>query len=81
MKDMALSEILLNRFANDPAKWDKFCRRYFAELDSQSETWQIILATSLQGSVNLHFGATDIRHNNPVELKVYLEACHSSGGK
>ena len=71
---MVPSDILRNRFAHDPAKWNKFCRRYFAELDSQSETLQIILAISLQGNVNLHFGAMDIRHNNAVELKVYLEA-------
>jgi uncharacterized protein YeaO (DUF488 family) len=78
LKDVAPSDILRNWFAHDPAKWDEFCRRYFAELDSKPEIWQGILDTSLQGNVTLLFGAKDVRHNNAVALKLYLEARHPS---
>ncbi|MGD0752590.1 MAG: DUF488 domain-containing protein [Anaerolineales bacterium] len=77
LKDVAPSDNLRDWFAHDPAKWDEFCRRYFAELDGKPEAWQVILDTSLQGNATLLFGAKDIRHNNAIALKLYLEARHS----
>jgi uncharacterized protein YeaO (DUF488 family) len=81
LKDVAPSDNLRNWFAHDPAKWDEFCRRYFAELDSKPEIWQGILDTSLQGNVTLLFGAKDIWHNNALALKLYLEARLSVEGE
>jgi uncharacterized protein YeaO (DUF488 family) len=70
-----------NWFVHDQAKWDGLCHRYFAELDVEPEIWRIILDTVHQGNVTLLFGARDIRHNNAVALKLYLEARHSSEGE
>lgn len=81
LKDVAPSDSLRNWFAHDPAKWDKFCRLYFAELDGKPETWRIIVDTTRQGIVTLLYGARDIRHNNAVALKLYLEAHHLSQGE
>jgi uncharacterized protein YeaO (DUF488 family) len=81
LKDVAPSDNLRNWFGHDPARWDGFCRRYFAELDGKPETWRIILDTARPRNVTLLFGARDIQHNNAVALKLYLEARHSSEGE
>lgn len=39
IKDLAPSTELRQWFAHDPAKWDEFQRRYFAELDGRSGAW------------------------------------------
>ena len=80
MKDVAPSDDLRRWFGHDPEKWEEFCRRYFAELDSQPEAWQPILKLAGQGKVTLLFGARDVQYNNAVALKAYLEKRLASGG-
>jgi uncharacterized protein YeaO (DUF488 family) len=74
LKEVAPSESLRRWFGHDPAKWDEFCRRYFAELDGRPETWQPILEAAKRGDVILLFGARDVEHNNAVALKLYLRS-------
>jgi uncharacterized protein YeaO (DUF488 family) len=74
IKDVAPSDSLRNWYAHDPVKWDEFCRRYFAELDGKPETWQVILDTAGQGNVTLLFSSKEVKLNNAVALKQYLEA-------
>ena len=39
-KEVAPSDELRSWFGHDPAKWDEFCQRYFAELDARPQVWQ-----------------------------------------
>lgn len=72
-KDVAPSAGLRKWFGHDPAKWDEFERRYFAELDGQPEAVAGLLEACRRGTVTLVFGARDVEHNNAVALKQYLE--------
>lgn len=72
LKDVAPSEDLRRWFGHDPAKWEEFQHRYFAELDARPETWQPLLEAVRTGNVTLLFSARDVEHNNAVALKRYL---------
>jgi len=73
LKDVAPSNALRKQFHHDPARWDEFQRRYFAELDAHPEAWQPILQAARRGTVTLVYGARDAERNNAVALKAYLE--------
>jgi uncharacterized protein YeaO (DUF488 family) len=73
LRDVSPSNELRKWFGHDPAKWDEFQRRYFAELDRKPDTWQPLLQPPRQGNVTLVFSARDEEHNNAVALKNYLE--------
>ena len=73
LKGVAPSEELRRWFGHDPAKWDEFQRRYFAELDRNRQTWKPLLQAARRGDVTLLYGARDTQHNNAVALKAYLE--------
>ena len=73
LKDIAPSTQLRRWFGHDPANWDVFKQRYFAELKSKTELVQIILEKAKKGSVCLLYGAKDERHNNAVALKELLD--------
>ena len=73
LKDVAPSDDLRRWFGHQPAKWDEFRRRYFAELDARPEAWQPIFESARRGNVTLLYGARDVEHNNAVALKEYLE--------
>jgi uncharacterized protein YeaO (DUF488 family) len=73
LKDIAPSDALRRWFAHDPAKWDEFRRRYFAELAERGDALRPILDASARGNVTLLYSAHDTEHNNAVALKEYLE--------
>jgi uncharacterized protein YeaO (DUF488 family) len=73
LKDAAPSTELREWFAHDPARWQEFRRRYFAELDRKPEAWKPIAEAARHGDVVLLYGAHDAEHNNAVALKEYLE--------
>ncbi len=72
-KEAAPSNELRRWFGHDPARWEEFRRRYFAELDAEPEAWQPILDAAGRGNVTLLYSARDTEHNNAVALKEYLE--------
>lgn len=72
-KDAGPSSELRQWFAHDPAKWDRFRQKYFAELDSRPEAWEPIRKAALRRTVTLLFSSHDEEHNNAVALKQYLE--------
>jgi len=74
LKDVAPSDALRRWFGHDPQKWKEFRRRYFAELNRQPETWQPLLEAVRQGSVTLLYSARDLKHNDALALKEYLQA-------
>ncbi len=73
LKDVGASDGLRRWFGHDPAKWDEFCRRYWAELEGREEAWRPLLAAARRGNVTLMYSARDTVHNNALALKVYLE--------
>src|SRR5262245_16409816 len=72
LKDLAPSDQLRRWFNHDPAKWDEFQRRYFAELDEMPNAVQAFLDAARHRDVTLVFGARDTEHNHAVALKNYL---------
>jgi uncharacterized protein YeaO (DUF488 family) len=73
LRDVAPSDALRRWFDHDPARWEDFQRRYFAELDSRPQAWQSILEAARRGTVTLLYTARDSEHNNAVAWKRYLE--------
>ena len=73
LPETAPSDALRRWFAHDPAKWDEFQTRYFAELDAKPQAWQPLMEAAQRGDVTLVYAARDSLHNNAVALKQYLE--------
>jgi uncharacterized protein YeaO (DUF488 family) len=72
-KEAAPSNGLRRWFGHDPARWDEFRRRYFAELDAKPASWRPILDSARTGTVTLVYGARDETHNQAVALQEYLQ--------
>jgi uncharacterized protein YeaO (DUF488 family) len=60
-------------YAHDPAKRDEFCRRYFAYLEANPGTWQVIAEAAAQDDITLLFSSKELKLNNAAALKLYLE--------
>ena len=71
LKDVGPSTALRKWFGHDPAKWDEFRRRYFAEL-AANPALATLEDLVRQGPVTLLYGAHDESHNNAVALAQYL---------
>lgn|SRR5690606_6108506 len=79
VKEVAPSDALRKWFGHEPAKWDGFRERYFAELDANPEGVAALREALVEkGRNTLLFGAHDEAHNNAVALCEYLRA-HRSG--
>jgi uncharacterized protein YeaO (DUF488 family) len=74
MKDAAPSTALRQWFDHDVERWAEFRRRYRAELNTRPEAWGPILAQARRGRVTLLFSAHDLKHNNAVVLRDFLNA-------
>jgi uncharacterized protein YeaO (DUF488 family) len=73
LKDIAPSHQLRRWFGHDPAKWDEFKKRYFAELETKAELVRVILDKAKNGPVCLLYGARDEKYNDAVALKELLD--------
>ncbi len=73
LKDVAPSTELRKWFSHDPAKWDEFRRRYFAELKEKPEAWKPIVEAARRGTVTLIYSSHDTEHNNAVALEEFLK--------
>ena len=64
----------LRRWCNhEPDKWAEFKRRYFKELGAQQDSLEPILERVRQGHVTFVFASRELRFNNAVALKEYVE--------
>ncbi len=72
LKEVAPSTELRRWFADDPAKWHEFCRRYTAELDANPQAWRPLRDST--GDVTLLYSARDGERNSAVALRVHLLA-------
>lgn len=73
LKALAPSESLRRWFQHDPAKWEEFKQRYYAELECHPEYWRPLLREAQAGTITLLSSARDTRHNNAIALKEFLE--------
>jgi len=73
LKDVAPGNPLRKWFGHDPAKWDEFKSRYFAELAKNPKALQSLIDAAGRGNVTLLYSAHDTMHNNALVLKEYLE--------
>ena len=73
-KDIAPSTELRKWFGHDPERWSEFKRRYFAELESKSDTVRALLDYVRAGTVTFLYSSKERRLNNVVALKEYLDS-------
>ncbi len=73
LKDAAPSHDLRHWYSHDPAKWEEFCRRYFAELDANPTAWTPLLEAARSGDITLLYSSRETEINNAAALKRYLD--------
>lgn len=73
LRDAAPSADLRKWFHHDPARWNEFRRRYFAELKNEKDALSPILEAARKSTVTLLYSSHDTEHNNAVALKEFLE--------
>ena len=78
-RSVAPSNQLRRWYRHDPAKWNEFRRRYFAELDANPAGLTELRARLGRGTLNLLFGSKERRLNNATALCEYLESASSRG--
>ncbi len=72
-KEVAPSTDLRKWFSHDPAKWNEFQKKYYAELDKNHVALEPLLRLIHKGTVTLLYSSHDTEHDNAVCLKRYLE--------
>ena len=73
LKELAPSSELRKWYGHDPAKWEQFCERYWAELTQQDEGIRTLQQKSEAGTVTLVYAARDEHRNSAVALKRFIE--------
>ena len=73
-KNIAPSTELRKWFGHDPDRWSECKRRYFAELESKSDTVRALLDYVRAGTVTFLYSSKERRLNNVVALKEYLDS-------
>ncbi|HEY7681835.1 MAG TPA: DUF488 family protein [Gemmatimonadales bacterium] len=73
-RGVAPSNELRRWYQHNPAKWDEFRKRYFAELDAVPEALAELRPYLKRGAVTLLFGSKEPRLNNATALQEYLES-------
>ncbi|MFT9019414.1 DUF488 domain-containing protein [Acetobacter malorum] len=72
LKDIAPSTELRQWFGHDPARWNGFCQRYRAELDTNPACVEQLEALARKRPLTLLFGARNTEQNEAVLLAAYL---------
>ena len=72
-KEAAPSTELRRWFDHDPEKWAEFKRQYFSELHARPESLEPVLERVQAGQVTFVFASRELRFNNAVALKSYVE--------
>ncbi len=73
-KAVAPSNELRKWYGHDPDKWADFRKRYFGELDANSDAVAELQTHLGSGTVTLVFSSKETRLNNASALKEYLES-------
>ncbi|MDX1440061.1 MAG: DUF488 family protein [Rubricoccaceae bacterium] len=72
-KDTAPSHALRKWFNHDPARWEEFKTRYFAELDENPGAVAELLSYAKEDKTTFVYASREEKMNNAVALKAYLE--------
>ena len=72
-KELAPSHELRIWFQHDPAKWEEFKKRYYAELGTQAQLVDELRSRAQNETVTIVFAAKDEQHSNAQALKELLE--------
>ena len=78
LKNVAPSTALRQWFAQDPATWDAFRRKYDEELDGNKEAGSHLLQLARKGKLTLLYSARNTEHNEAAALRDYLMQRSSS---
>ena len=73
VKDLAPGNELRKWYSHDPAKWEEFKKRYFAELEGHAEEVNKLAAMVSKGRVTFLYSSKEDKLNNAHALKLYLE--------
>jgi uncharacterized protein YeaO (DUF488 family) len=74
LKEIAPSSSLRKWFSHDEKKWDEFKKKYFKELERNSESVDKVLDKAVgKKSITLLYSARNEKFNNAIALKEYLE--------
>ena len=73
LKEFGPSTSLRKWFGHDPRRWEEFRRRYFHELEKNTEALKPIQRAAERGRVTLIYSSHDTEHNNAVALREFLE--------
>jgi len=73
LKDIAPSTALRQWFGHRPERWTEFRKRYWAELNHDTDQIEALRKMMKKGPVTLLYSAHDSEHNQAVALKEYLE--------
>ena len=72
LKDAAPSTDLRKWFGHDRERWVEFKKRYFAELDQQTDAVSMLMHIAKEKPLILLYSAHDTECNQAVALKEYL---------
>lgn len=72
LKAVAPSPELRRWFGHDPARWQAFQERYWAELAGKQDAVRQLKQKGRSGTVTLVYAARDEEHNSAVALKQFL---------
>ena len=72
LKDASPSTALRNWFGHDPAKWQEFKTRYFAELGEHPAVITRLLDEAAKGPLTLLYASRNTEINHAVALREYL---------
>ena len=74
LKDIAPNSSLRKWFSHDEKKWNEFKKKYFKELEGNSEPVNKVLDKAAEErSITLLYSARNEKFNNAVALKEYLD--------
>ena len=73
LKDVAPSSELRKWYGHDPARWDEFRRRYWAELRANCQAVDDLRAKERKGKVTLVYAARDQEHSGALALAEFLK--------
>ncbi len=76
LKDIGPSPELRRWFGHDPAKWEEFRERYWAELERNQDAVAELRRKIREGTVTLVYAARDEQHNGALALWEYLTLPH-----
>ncbi len=72
-KEISPSSKLRRWYGHDPAKWEEFKERYFAELDQAGEGMARLRKELAGGPVTFVYSSKETTINNAEALRLYLE--------